>query len=125
MANAIRELTKCVSDPSPAAYKEMLRVIKFTVDTADYGLKIHPTHISEGMEWKLLLYLDSDWAGDKDDRKSISGHILYVNGVPVTWSSRGQKTVALSSGGRVHCSIRSSKGSTICCTDVGFYADTS
>ena len=30
MANAIRELTKCVSDPSPAAYKEMLRVIKFT-----------------------------------------------------------------------------------------------
>ena len=97
MANAIRELTKCVSDPSPAAYKEMLRVIKFTVDTADYGLKIHPTHISEGMEWKLLLYSDSDWAGDKDDRKSISGHILYVNGVPVTWSSRGQKTVALSS----------------------------
>ena len=73
MANAtIRELTKCVSDPSPAVYKEMLRVIKFTVDTADYGLKIHPTHISEGMEWKLLLYLDSDWAGDKDDRKSIA-----------------------------------------------------
>ena len=49
------------------------------------GLKIHPTHISEEMEWKLLLYSDSDWAGDKDDRKSISGHILYVNGVPVTW----------------------------------------
>ena len=68
------------------------------MDTADYGLKIHPTHISEGMdELKLLLYSDSDWAGDKDDRKSISGHILYVNGVPVTWSSRGQKTVALSS----------------------------
>jgi len=43
LANVIRELTKCVSDPSPAAYKEMLRVIKFVIDTADYGLKIHPT----------------------------------------------------------------------------------
>jgi len=97
LANAIRELTKCVSDPSPAAYKEMLRVIKFVIDTADYGLKIHPTHVTEGLKWKLVLYSNSDWAGDKDDRKSISGHILYVNGVPVTWSSRGQKTVALSS----------------------------
>ena len=44
----------------------------------------------------MVLYSDSDWAGDKDDQKLISGHILYVNGVPVTWSSRGQKTVALS-----------------------------
>ena len=96
LGNAIRELTKCLSGPSPAAYKEMLRVIKFAIDTHDYGLKMHPTSYDE-MEWKLVLYSDSDWAGDKNDRKSISGHILYVNGVPVSWSSRGQKTVALSS----------------------------
>lgn len=44
-----------------------------------------------------MVYADSGWAGDKDDRKSISGFVLFLNGVPILWRSKGQKTVALSS----------------------------
>jgi hypothetical protein len=32
-----------------------------------------------------------------DDRKSVSGFLVCINGNPVSWSSRSQKTVALSS----------------------------
>ena len=32
-----------------------------------------------------------------DDRKSVSGYIVCINGNPVSWSSRKQKTTALSS----------------------------
>ena len=49
------------------------------------------------LQWNLVGYSDSDWAGDKDDRKSISGFILFLNGVPIMWRSKSQKTVALSS----------------------------
>ena len=47
--------------------------------------------------WNIVGYSDSDWAGDKDDRKSVSGFILFLNGVPIMWRSKSQKTVALSS----------------------------
>lgn len=42
-------------------------------------------------------YSDSDWAGDKESRKSTSGFIFMLNGGPVSWCSKRQSTVALSS----------------------------
>jgi len=44
----------------------------------------------------VLGYSDADWAGDVDDRKSTSGYIFQIAGGPVSWRSRKQDTVALS-----------------------------
>ena len=33
--NGVRELSKCIDGPNLAAYKEMLRTIKFALDTKD------------------------------------------------------------------------------------------
>ena len=41
-------------------------------------------------------YSDSDYAGDKDTRRSIIGLVIYLFGVPVSWRSKGQKAVTLS-----------------------------
>lgn len=41
-------------------------------------------------------FVDSDWGGDLDDRKSQTGHCFMWNGSPIFWESRKQKTVALS-----------------------------
>ena len=48
---------------------------------------------------KLLVegYFDSDWARDKDSRKSTSGFIFILNGGSVSWCSKKQPTIALSS----------------------------
>ena len=46
---------------------------------------------------RLQAYTDSDWAGDRDDRKSTSGYFTLVGGNLVTWKSQKQKVVALSS----------------------------
>lgn len=48
-------------------------------------------------ELKIEGYSDSDWAGDKESRKSTSGFIIMLNGGPVSWCSKRQATVALSS----------------------------
>ena len=53
--------------------------------------------IGKGLVWEIKGYSDSDWAGDKDDRKSVSGFILFLNGCPIMWRSKSQGTVALSS----------------------------
>jgi hypothetical protein len=42
LANVVRELSKCMDGANLAAYKEILRVIKFVLDTKDYCLKLNP-----------------------------------------------------------------------------------
>jgi len=97
IANAVRELTKCMDGATPAAYKEMLRLIKFVLCTKTWGLKIAPKSPDGTMKWNLVSFSDSDWAGDKDNRRSINGFIMFLCGVPIVWRSKQQKTVALSS----------------------------
>jgi hypothetical protein len=45
----------------------------------------------------LTCYVDSDWASDDSDRRSTTGYLLCLASAPVSWASRKQPTVALSS----------------------------
>ena len=48
-------------------------------------------------EFKFTIHgrSDSDYAGNKDDRISVSGGRVFLNGVPVTFRSTTQKSVML------------------------------
>jgi Reverse transcriptase (RNA-dependent DNA polymerase) len=96
IANPVRELSKCMDGATPAAMKELRRLIKFIIDTKDYGLKIEPNSTNMD-EWIVKVYSDSDWGGDKNNRHSVSGYIIFLLGVPILWKSKLQRTVALSS----------------------------
>lgn len=41
-------------------------------------------------------YVDADFAGDSDTRRSTEGYVFFVAGGPVSWASKRQETVALS-----------------------------
>ena len=75
-----------------AAEKELL-----LLDTRYFGLKIHPVFFEKEMRWTLVTYSDSTFADDPDDRVSVSGNLLFVNGVLVKALSRKQKAIFLSS----------------------------
>ncbi|EGU73768.1 hypothetical protein FOXB_15720 [Fusarium oxysporum f. sp. conglutinans Fo5176] len=45
----------------------------------------------------LLGYTDSDWAGDLETRRSTSGYVFNLGTGAISWSSKRQRTVALSS----------------------------
>jgi hypothetical protein len=97
ISNVVRELTKCLDGATPEAFREMLRVIKYVIDTSTLGFKIEPKSLDNQLLWNIVLYSDSDWAGDKDNRRSVSGFIMFLCGVPLVWRSKQQKSVALSS----------------------------
>jgi len=94
--SAVRELSKVLGKATEAAYKELLRCVKFVLGTKLKGLKLSPKMDLEGL-WTLEVYSDSDWAGDPNDRKSVGCYIIFLNGVPIAWRSRSQKVVSLSS----------------------------
>ncbi|GJS50649.1 retrovirus-related pol polyprotein from transposon TNT 1-94 [Tanacetum coccineum] len=60
--------------------------------TIDYGM-FHSTN--EG--FKLVGYSDSDWAGNKDYKRSTSGFLFFLGNNAFTWSSKKQPIVTVSS----------------------------
>lgn len=92
IANAVRELSKALDCPSPVAYKEMLCVIKHLLDTKNLGIQVALVALVDN-EWLLVTFSDSDFGGDKETRASVAGFILYLMGVPISWQSKGQKSV--------------------------------
>ncbi len=45
----------------------------------------------------MLGFSDADWAGDQEDRKSNTGFVFKLNGAAISWVSRKQNCVTLSS----------------------------
>ncbi|WVZ00998.1 hypothetical protein V8G54_027067 [Vigna mungo] len=71
------------------------RVVRYIKGTAEDGI-LFPYGMQIG-ELELIGYTNSDFGGDQTDRKSTSGSIFFVNNAPVSWSSKKQGIVALSS----------------------------
>jgi hypothetical protein len=72
VSNVVRELAKCMDKATPAAFKEMKRVMRFIAGTKDYGLKIAPKKPEQhNFKWNMVLYSDSDWDEDKEGRRSV------------------------------------------------------
>jgi hypothetical protein len=105
IANAVQELSKVMDGATQAAMKEMKRVIKFVLDTRNFGLKIEPKVDNKTDDWVMVVYTDSDYAGDKDNWLSVSGFIIFLLGVPIMWRSKAQRSVSLSSAEAEFCSL--------------------
>ena len=95
IANAARELLKALDCPSPAAHKEMPCVIEFALDTGSLAMKAAPIDLIDN-KWIIVAFSDSDFGGDEETRISIAGFVLCLMGVPISWRSKGMKSVTLS-----------------------------
>ena len=47
-------------------------------------------------KFELIGYTDGDWAGNIDDRKTIYGYIFHMGSGSISWASKKQPIVALS-----------------------------
>lgn len=88
---AVIELSRHNQNPQKYHLNVAKHTLKYLLCTKDYKLR----YSADGES--LIGYTDSDWARDKSDRKSISGNCFFLAGGAVTWASKKQSTVALSS----------------------------
>lgn len=81
---------KCASEELWNMLKRVLRYIKGTIDLSLVFERNKNDVIIVG-------YVDSDWGGDLVDRRSTAGFVFKIFGSPVSWCTRKQPSVALSS----------------------------
>jgi hypothetical protein len=92
IAQTVSKLCRFVSNPGRehwAAAKHVLRYLK--------GTKAHGLLYKHGGNKELVGHQDSDWAGDRDTRRSTSGFAFTLADALVSWRSKLQTTVAFSS----------------------------
>ncbi|KAK0586597.1 hypothetical protein LWI29_009370 [Acer saccharum] len=80
------------ANPKESHLKAVKRIIRYIKGTHSLGL-----FYSFDTNDILVGYCDADWAGNIDDRKSTSGGCFYVGNNLVSWSSKKQNSVSLSS----------------------------
>lgn len=69
------------------------RILRYVKGTMEFGLvyaRVTGNYLISG-------FLDSDFAGNAEDRKSTGGMALYLDESLITWVSQKQRRVALSS----------------------------
>lgn len=75
----------------------MKRIIKYVLDTANLALKINPVWDNNIGVWRIVMFSDSNYATDPENRLSVSGFVLYLCGVPIVWHTKQQRSITLSS----------------------------
>jgi hypothetical protein len=70
-----------------------LGLLRYLHGTTNLGI----TYNFAAKPLQLVAYADADWAGSLIDRKSTSGFFTLINGSSISWESRKQSVVALSS----------------------------
>ncbi|CAJ2635655.1 unnamed protein product [Trifolium pratense] len=79
------------AEPKMSHLAQVKRILKYVNGTCDYGILY--THGENSM---LVGYCDADWAGCADDRKSTSGACFFLGNNLISWFSKKQNCVSLS-----------------------------
>lgn len=94
---AVNYLTRHMQTPLQRHMKAADRILRYLAGTRGHGILFGRINQEAMGCMNVSAYSDADWAADKNDRKSVTGWIAMLNGDPVSWASKKQKVVALSS----------------------------
>ena len=90
LAHAVGVVSRYMSNPGKTHWQAVKWILRYLRGTSDIGL------LFGGSDITLRGYCDSDYAGDRDGRKSISGYVYTLGIGPISWRSKLQSIVALS-----------------------------
>ena len=91
---AVGVLSQHMSKPGKQHWIGVKRILRYLKGTLNYGF-IYKS--SDSDDNTLFGYADADWAGDVSTRKSTSGYVFKIGSSTISWRSKRQSIVALSS----------------------------
>lgn len=88
----VNKLSSFNKKPEQQHWLALKRVLRYIKGTKDYKLIFKKNKEDK----RLFGYCDSDWASDVNSRRSCSGYTFMFQGAAISWCSKRQSTVALS-----------------------------
>ena len=95
LSHAAQALAAFSSNPGQAHWKEVKHCLRYLINTADKGITYTRESSSE-LANTLFGFCDSDWAACLDTRRSIGAYVLMLNGGAVSWRSKKQRSISMS-----------------------------
>jgi hypothetical protein len=90
IAYTVGQVSRYSQNPGKEHWKALKRILAYLQKTINFGL------LFGGGRSEICGYCDSDYAGDLESRRSTSGAIFTLHNGAVSWFSRCQTFVALS-----------------------------
>jgi len=84
-------LSYFAANPIKAYCNAIKHAMAYIKKTIKYGITYH-----HRVSLQPVGFVNSDHANDKDTQRSTNGHIFFVGGGPVSWSTKRQEMVAMS-----------------------------
>ncbi|XP_047171995.1 secreted RxLR effector protein 161-like [Vigna umbellata] len=107
-------VSRFMNNPKKSHMLATKRLLRYVKGIVDFGILFQPRRQKadvEGLE--LVGFTDSDHGGDCVERKNMSSYIFMLNGSLISWCSKKQPMVALSS-----CEVEYIAGSYAACQGV-------
>ena len=100
ISQAVGVISKFSSRPTEAHLTAAKRILRYLKGTDNLAVKYQKSD-----NGTLIGYADADWAGDSEDRHSTSGNLFLMAEGPISWLSKKQTTVALSTSEAEYVSV--------------------
>ena len=78
------------SNPKPVHWQAVKKIFRDLRGTSDLIL------CYQGGDLRLRGYFDANWASDRDECKSTTCYALLLSGAAISWCSKKQSCIALS-----------------------------
>ena len=95
------------SDPRESHLKAVKRIFRYLVGSTNLSL-----FYKKNQDFRLVGYCDADYAGDRVERKSTSGGCHFLGSSLISWASKKQNSIALSTAEAEYMSAAS------CCSQL-------
>ncbi|XP_058754774.1 secreted RxLR effector protein 161-like [Vicia villosa] len=104
----VRLVSRYMSEPKVSHMKAARIILRYLKGSIECRILFRRNF--EDKEARVTYFLHVDWCGDKEDRRSTTGYFFQVFGAPISWCSKKQHVVALSS-----CEAKYIEGSYVAC----------
>ncbi|XP_019255950.1 PREDICTED: uncharacterized protein LOC109234420 [Nicotiana attenuata] len=104
----VQHLSQYMQNPREPHLKAAYHVLRYLKGDPNLGI-----FLSKNENYGVRAFCDSDWAACPDSRKSVSGYVVLLGDGPISWKSKKQHTVSLSSAEAEYRAVRQVVGELV------------
>ena len=92
IAYSVNSVSKYLSDHNAAHWRAVKQIFAYLKGTSNYGIE----YANGGSKAELIGFSDADYAENIETRRSRTGYVFCLANGAITWSSKRQRLVTLS-----------------------------